>query len=795
MNNSPVPPPLTSAERSALQVRWRSLVPLAVALVALLSLLLVQTRIEQRTRVLFDNLSRVGDPARSSATELELALALEVAGTRGFLLTGAPGFVSSYRAARARRRVAEERLLELTRGIGPNVVDETMRLSQRLHQADVVLDSLYAEQLSKVAYLTRIEQQQARFTEAATGAARLDNALERAAAVQRGEIRHMQSVGTVVSYILVLIALASGILFIRLAMGFKAIALRLDARERQQSALVDVSRLLNAPIDDRDAARIVAGGALEATTAIGAVVEMVSGDAARSKTYVATAARGEEPRLASGDNRRSLTALLRDPTKSFADVEASTLAERAAIDASGDGRALQGIVVPLVPEDHTRGALAILRPRTDVHTAQAETSYLRALTELARSAWHRIDLSDALLASEERFRQVADNIRAFVWLRDPVSLKYLYANAAYETIWGRPREDLYRDPTSWLDGVHPDDHGRVVTTLEQSHDAAYELEYRVRRPDGAIRWVWSRGFPVRDERGAIYRTAGITEDITEQKHSEAVRRQLLADEQAARRASEAAHAAAERRRDELEKVTESRARLMRGFTHDVKNPLGAADGFLALLEDDVFGPLAAQQRDSVSRARRGIGQALALIGRALDLARAESGQLDLHSERVDSRDIVADVVEDYDAQAEAKHVELAAQLPPDPLMIVSDPVRIRQIIGNLMSNAIKYTPSGGRVDVIACAESDGDAPAPGDWVVVTVADTGVGISPENLPKVFDEFVRFDPETAGGSGVGLAISQHVARALGGAITVESTLGKGSRFSLWLPSPHESDEGVR
>jgi len=776
-------------------VRWRSLVPLAVALVALLSLLLVQTRIEQRTRVLFDNLSRVGDPARSSATELELALALEVAGTRGFLLTGAPGFVSSYRAARARRRVAEERLLELTRGIGPNVVDETMRLSQRLHQADVVLDSLYAEQLSKVAYLTRIEQQQARFTEAATGAARLDNALERAAAVQRGEIRHMQSVGTVVSYILVLIALASGILFIRLAMGFKAIALRLDARERQQSALVDVSRLLNAPIDDRDAARIVAGGALEATTAIGAVVEMVSGDAARSKTYVATAARGEEPRLASGDNRRSLTALLRDPSKSFADVEASTLAERAAIDASGDGRALQGIVVPLVPEDHTRGALAILRPRTDVHTAQAETSYLRALTELARSAWHRIDLSDALLASEERFRQVADNIRAFVWLRDPVSLKYLYANAAYETIWGRPREDLYRDPTSWLDGVHPDDHGRVVTTLEQSHDAAYELEYRVRRPDGAIRWVWSRGFPVRDERGAIYRTAGITEDITEQKHSEAVRRQLLADEQAARRASEAAHAAAERRRDELEKVTESRARLMRGFTHDVKNPLGAADGFLALLEDDVFGPLAAQQRDSVSRARRGIGQALALIGRALDLARAESGQLDLHSERVDSRDIVADVVEDYDAQAEAKHVELAAQLPPDPLMIVSDPVRIRQIIGNLMSNAIKYTPSGGRVDVIACAESDGDAPAPGDWVVVTVADTGVGISPENLPKVFDEFVRFDPETAGGSGVGLAISQHVARALGGAITVESTLGKGSRFSLWLPSPHGSDEGVR
>lgn len=785
MNDSRVPPPLTSAERSALRVRWRPLVPLAVALVALLSLLLVQAGIEQRTRALFDNLSSVADPARSSATDLELALALEVAGTRGFLLTGEPGFAAGFRTARARRRVAEERLLELTRRIGPGVFDETTRLSQRLRQADLVLDSLYSEQLSKPAYVARIEQQQARFTDVAIGAARLDNALERAAAAQRDEIRRMQRVGTDVSYVLVLIALVSGILFIRLALGFKSMALRLDAREQQQSALVNVSRRLNAPIDDGDAARIVAAGALDATTAIGAAVEIASGDAAQSKTLVATVARGEAPRLASSDNRRLLTALLRDSSDTVADVEATALAERAGIHPSEDGRELQGIVVPLIPEDRTRGALAILRPRTDDHTRQAETSYLRALTELATSTWHRIDLSDALLASEERFRQVADNIRAFVWLRDPVSLKFLYANAAYETIWGRPREDLYRNPTSWLDGVHPDDYDRVVSTLEGSHDAAYELEYRVRRPDGAIRWVWSRGFPVRDERGAIYRTAGITEDITEQKNSETVRQQLLADEQAARRASEAAHAAAERRREELEKVTESRARLMRGFTHDVKNPLGAADGFLALLEDDIFGPLAAPQRDGIGRARRGIGQALALIGRTLELARAESGEVDLRSEQMDARDIVRDVVDEHHAQAEAKHVAMAAQLPRDPLMVLSDPLRVRQIIGNLISNAVKYTKSGGCVDVIASAQRDGDAPAPGDWVVITVADTGPGIAPENIPTVFDEFVRFDPETAG-SGVGLAISQHVARALGGAITVRSTLGVGSRFSLWLPN---------
>jgi len=138
---------------------------------------------------------------------------------------------------------------------------------------------------------------------------------------------------------------------------------------------------------------------------------------------------------------------------------------------------------------------------------------------------------------------------------------------------------------------------------------------------------------------------------------------------------------------------------------------------------------------------------------------------------------------------------MASHLPRDPLTALSDPLRVRQIIGNLISNAIKYTASGGRVDVALSARTDGEAPGPGDWIVVTVTDTGIGISPENPPMVFDEFVRFDPATARGSGVGLAISQHVAHALGGAISVQSKLGAGSQFSLWLPNHHGRDGVVR
>ena len=797
LKDSAITSPLTSAERSALHLRWRPLVPLGLALLALLSLLVVDLWIERRMGVLFDEQSNVAEPASALLTDIELALALEVAGARGFVLTGDTAFAASHREAQARRHAAEAQLFPLARRLGPRVVADVTHLTEGPRQADFVLDSLYEKRLSRSTYLTRLDRQQARLTAAIAAADRLETMLERLTAAHRIEVRDTQRLGSIVSYALILVVLASGLLLTSLGNTFRSTALRLDARERQQSALADVSRRLNAPISGRDATEIVAGGTLGATSAIGAVVELAHGDAAASEMYVATALPGEPPRLSAGDQHRSLTNALAESAEAGVGerVAIAQIGERMAIRPSDGGPELQAIVVPVRSDHRVRGAVGILRPRTDADTAQAETSYLHALADLAASTLHRIELSEALVASEERFRQVADNIHAFVWLRDPVSLRYLYVNAAYETISGRPRERLYHNPASWRDDVHPDDRDRVIATLEGSHDAEYEIEYRIKRPDGTIRWVWARGFPVRNERGEIYRTAGITEDITEQKHNEAVRQQLLAREQAARRTSEEAQAAAERRREELEEVTESRARLMRGFTHDVKNPLGAAEGFLALLEENVLGDIAAQQRDAIVRARRSIHSALALIGRALDLARAEAGQLDLRSVLVDTRGIVEEVIAEHQAEAEAKKVDMATRLPGEPLMVLSDPLRIRQVIGNLISNAIKYTASGGRVDVTASTGSGRDAPAGGDWIVVDVVDTGSGIAPEKVEKVFDEFARFAPDAAGGSGIGLAISQRVARALGGVITVESTLGVGSRFSLWLPAAQRRDEAIQ
>jgi signal transduction histidine kinase len=241
----------------------------------------------------------------------------------------------------------------------------------------------------------------------------------------------------------------------------------------------------------------------------------------------------------------------------------------------------------------------------------------------------------------------------------------------------------------------------------------------------------------------------------------------------------------ERKRAEVERLMESRTGLMRGFSHDLKNPLGAADGYLALLEEGVYGDLTEAQEASIARVRHSIGTALALIGDLVELARVEAGQIHIEKIPVDLCRVIEDVVGEYRAQAEAAGLELVAELPAELPVVRSDLRRIQQVLGNLLSNAVKYTHRGGRVEVRIEVYRGIGAPGPGDWVVLAVSDTGPGIPVAQQPRIFQEFVRLEPGRAPGAGLGLPISRRVAQALGGDLTFESVEGKGSTFRLWLP----------
>ncbi len=241
---------------------------------------------------------------------------------------------------------------------------------------------------------------------------------------------------------------------------------------------------------------------------------------------------------------------------------------------------------------------------------------------------------------------------------------------------------------------------------------------------------------------------------------------------------------AERGRRALEQASESKARLMRGISHDLKNPLNAIDGHAALLEDGIVGDLAERQRHSVTRIRNGVRSLLALIGDLLELSRAEVGELRIVRETIDVRDVVRESVDDHQAAARMGQHSLSMAVVGDLPPVRTDAIRVRQVLGNLLSNAIKYTPPGGRIEVRAEVRGRGGVAPPSYGVAIDVQDSGPGIPPDKLEVVFEEFVRLDDSDKPGAGLGLAIARRVARLLDGDLTVASTLGRGSCFTLWL-----------
>lgn len=233
-------------------------------------------------------------------------------------------------------------------------------------------------------------------------------------------------------------------------------------------------------------------------------------------------------------------------------------------------------------------------------------------------------------------------------------------------------------------------------------------------------------------------------------------------------------------------ATEARTRLIRGVTHDVKNPLGAADGFAQLLELELRGTLLPEQAKLVAGVRRGIRGALAMITDLLDLSLAESGGLPVHREPVDLAVVARDALEDHRGVAEAAGHVLAWE-GDAPVPIHTDPVRVCEVLGNLLTNAIKYTPAPGRITLRIETDAGGTPPGPGRWVAAHVRDSGPGIPPDARESIFREFHRLhSAEQASGHGLGLAISRLMARLLEGDLTLSDDPGEGATFTLWLPA---------
>ncbi len=408
------------------------------------------------------------------------------------------------------------------------------------------------------------------------------------------------------------------------------------------------------------------------------------------------------------------------------------------------------------------------RDRLEELVEERTAELIQVNEQLQREIVERQRTEQSLRESEEQFRQLAENIHEIFWLIPPDAQQMLYISPTYERIWGRSCESLYQQPQSWIDSIYPEDQDRVIAAFKNRipGELDFNEEYRIVRPDGSIRWIWAREFPIKNELGEVHRIAGLAEDITERKQVEKEREELLTREKAARTQAEIAN----RTKDEFLSI----------LSHELRTPLNAILGWAQMLRtrSNLDPDTTARALETIER--NASGQAN-LIDDLLDISRIITGKLRLNVRPVELTSVISAAMDTVRPAAEAKHIQIKSTLDPLTGPVSGDPDRLQQVVWNLLSNAIKFTPQGGYVEVrLECLNSH---------VKIIVSDTGQGIRPDFLPYVFDRFQQGNSSTTrthGGLGLGLAIVRHLVELHGGTVQAQSPgEGQGSKFIVNLP----------
>ena len=390
--------------------------------------------------------------------------------------------------------------------------------------------------------------------------------------------------------------------------------------------------------------------------------------------------------------------------------------------------------------------------------------------------WHAIGIirditegkraEQSLRDSEEKFRQLASNIREVWFVLSPTLDRTLYVSPAFEQIWGRSCDSVYLDPLSWQHATHPDDLERVRSFVaELAQGQLLDVEYRIRTPDQIEKWVRSRAFPVRDTTGEMVRVVGIAEEITEQKRYQA---ELI------------------RAREGAEAANRAKSVFLATMSHELRTPLNAILGFAELLEVEMSDRGIHDWDMDVQKIRRAGKHLLDLISDVMDLSKIEAGRMELQPVSFDLAEVVLDVAASVEALAAKNRVQV--RVACEPARVHADRMRLRQCLFNLVGNACKFTRDG-EVRIEARTETNRDGFPGRTGYAVRVSDSGIGIRAEDQERIFGDFTQADASTTrkyGGTGLGLAISRQLSRMMGGDITVESTPGLGSTFTLHFPS---------
>ena len=376
---------------------------------------------------------------------------------------------------------------------------------------------------------------------------------------------------------------------------------------------------------------------------------------------------------------------------------------------------------------------------------------------------------EALRESQSRFEQIAETIHDVFWLTTADKRQILFVSPAYRQIWGRDPAGLYRDPREWLAGIHPDDRARAAEIASLVSEGGFDVEYRVVRPDGTLRWIRDRGYLLRDAAGRPHRVAGIAEDVTEQKLAReaaaAAQVQLLEHQQRQREHVEA----------ELEKVKNQLVRQTRlatigqvaaGIAHDLRNPLAVVRNAAWILKR-YLPPGEPKPQRYLEIIDTEIETTNRIINNLLEAVRAKEPVKQV----VDMAQAAAEVFERVPNRGE---IDFQVECWPEPFLVHADPVQLRQVLGNLLNNAAEAMGGKGRITLEARREDDFD--------VLVVRDSGPGIAAEIRETLFEPLVTTRLK---GTGLGLAICRQIIERHGGTIDLVEHDAAGAAFRIRLP----------
>jgi PAS domain S-box-containing protein len=371
----------------------------------------------------------------------------------------------------------------------------------------------------------------------------------------------------------------------------------------------------------------------------------------------------------------------------------------------------------------------------------------------------------ALREAEERYRLAARATNDAIWDWN-LATGQIRWNEAVQTLFGFAEDEVDPAASWWKDHIHPDDRARVVTSIEaviEGGGAHWSDEYRFREADGRYAVVLDRGFLLRDEHGRALRMIGAMQDITDRKRFE--------EELAAAK-------------DAAEQANQAKSQFLANMSHELRTPLSAVIGYSEMLEEEAEDLGQESMLEDLRKIESNARHLLSLINDVLDISKIEAGKMEVHAEDFDVAAVVTEVAETVQALVAKKENELSVECQPDLGMMHSDVVKVRQCLINLLSNASKFTEKG-RVELSVAREERAGI----SELVFRVGDTGIGMSPEELDKLFRRFTQADASTTrkfGGTGLGLAITRAFCTLLGGDISVESAPGVGTTFTVRLPA---------